>query len=249
MTATRCTLATALPPPYPAAVDVRSPSAAAPTRPSSTSACSSASGSIRSPDAETVADREHRRGGDAVPGGDREHGAGREVERDRAAAGARRVVVEVGRDHQPDRGAVAGGAQAGEQTRVGRQLALRAERPAGPVPHADRLGDHQRAERQVGERAAAPDPDQPSRAERDQLLGDDRRARAAEAGALDGQRRAVGGRPGVAPEAAMVVEHLRPVEQLLGQSQRPAGISRQEHALGNGLVRAKMDRACHRWGD
>jgi hypothetical protein len=38
-----------------------------------------------------------------------------------------------------------------------------------------------------------------------------------------------------------VVEHARRVEQLLGQPQRPAGVARQQDALGDVGVRAQVD--------
>jgi hypothetical protein len=43
----------------------------------------------------------------------------------------------------------------------------------------------------------------------------------------------------------MVVEHLGPVEQLLGKPQRTAGIARQEHALGDVGVWAQMYGSRH----
>ena len=39
----------------------------------------------------------------------------------------------------------------------------------------------------------------------------------------------------------MVVEHLRPVDQLLGQSERASGVAGQQDALGDVLVRAKVN--------
>ena len=62
------------------------------------------------------------------------------------------------------------------------------------------------------------DADQPARAERDQLGDDGGGARPAEAGALDGQRRAVGGRPAVAPQPAVVVEHPRSRRSAAGRA-------------------------------
>ena len=59
------------------------------------------------------------------------------------------------------------------------------------------------------ERAAGADADRAARAQLDQLGEHDRRRRPAHAGRLDRQRPAVGGRAGVAPQAAVVVEHPR----------------------------------------
>ena len=50
------------------------------------------------------------------------------------------------------------------------------------------------------------------------------------------------GDPAVAPEAAIVVEHLRhPGDQLLGEPERAAGVAGEENALGDGFVRAEVD--------
>ncbi len=45
----------------------------------------------------------------------------------------------------------------------------------------------------------------------------------------------------------MVVEHPRPVDQLLGEAERAAGVAGQQHALGDGLVRLE-DHGCMRHG-
>jgi hypothetical protein len=98
------------------------------------------------------------------------------------------------------------------------QRAARSERPARPVVGEYRLGEHELAEPQLtGERPARPDPQQPPGAQGDQLLRDDRGARAAHPGALDGQQLAVGRRAGVPPQPAVVVEHLGALEQVLGE--------------------------------
>ena len=123
------------------------------------------------------------------------------------------------------------------ERRVRRDPVAGAEGAARAVGGQRGVGDHERAERRRAEAGRGTDADQPARAERDQLGDDGGGARAAEAGALDGQRRAVGGRPAVAPEAAVVVEHPRPVDQLLGEPERAAGVAGQQHALGDGLVR------------
>src|SRR5918995_1323925 len=63
-----------------------------------------------------------------------------------------------------------------------------------------RAGRHERAELELEiERAAGADADERRRAERDQLLADDRRARPAHARGLHRERLAVGGDPRVAP--------------------------------------------------
>ena len=120
----------------------------------------------------------------------------------------------------------------------------RAQRAARAVLGQRGLGGEQLAEREAVGRArrTCPTRSEPARAEHDQLLGHDRRARAAHAGGLDGQRRAVGGHPAVAPQAAVVVEHLAAaVDQLLGEPQRAAGVAGEQDALGDGLVRAEVD--------
>jgi hypothetical protein len=135
-----------------------------------------------------------------------------------------------------------GGAERRQQRGVGGQRRRRAERPAGAV-----VGDRGLREDQVAEaklrcqRAAGADADEPASAEPDQLLGDDRRARTAHARRLDGQQFAVGGRAGIAPEAAVVVEHARLSRELLGQTERATGVSGQQDALGDGRVRAQVN--------
>ena len=69
----------------------------------------------------------------------------------------------------------------------------------------------------------------------------DRRRRAAHAGRLDRQRLAVGRRAGVAPQAAVVVEHARLDEQRLRQRERAPGIAGQQHALGERRGRVQVD--------
>jgi hypothetical protein len=46
-----------------------------------------------------------------------------------------------------------------------------------------------------------------------------------------------------------VVEHLRSVEQLLGEPQGAPGIAREQHPLGDGGVGAEMDGAKHAFGE
>ena len=156
-----------------------------------------------------------------------------------APPGRVRVVEEVGGDDEP-------GArlQAALQDGVGAQRAGGAERAARAVLGQRRLGGQQLPERElVRERAARPHAHEAAGAELDELLDHDRRAGAAHAGGLHRQRLAVVGDPAVAPEAAVVVEHLRrPVDQLLRQPQRAPGIAGQQHALGDVGVRAQVDR-------
>ena len=80
------------------------------------------------------------------------------------------------------------------------------------------------------QRATGPHADQALRAEVDQLGDDDRRARAAHARALDGQRLAVVRRARIAPQTAVVVEHRRGIEQRLGEQQRSPGIAGEQDA-------------------
>ena len=120
------------------------------------------------------------------------------------------------------------------------------------VPSAlERLGDdEQLTEHERGvQRAAGPDPDHRPRSEVVQLRDHDRRAGATHAGALDGQRLAVGRRARVAPQAAVVVEHLRRLEQRLGQPQRAPGIAGEQNALGQGRGGVQMDRRAHEVGE
>ena len=142
------------------------------------------------------------------------------------------AVKEVaGRDR---RRACAGSHQPLEQLGVGRQGSVGAEGSAGPVGGEHRRGGEQSPELELRiERAACADPDQLGRAERDQLLADDRRTRPAHAGGLHGQRLAVRRDPGVAPQSTRVVEHLRRcLEQHLGHGERTPRIARQQNPLG-----------------
>ena len=83
-----------------------------------------------------------------------------------------------------------------------------------------------------------------SRAELDELLDHDRRARPAHAGAWIVSGSPSARRARVAPQPAVVVEHLRLVEQRLGEQQRAAGVARQQHALGQLGGGVQVDR---RW--
>ena len=85
----------------------------------------------------------------------------------------------------------------------------------------------------------------PARPELDQLGDDDRRARSAHAGALDREQPAVVGGAGVAPQAAVVVEHLRLVEQRLGKQQRATRVAGEQHPRGELGGRMEVDRPGH----
>jgi hypothetical protein len=129
-----------------------------------------------------------------------------------------------------------------QQRGVGGQRPRRAERAAGTVLGDRGLGEDQVAEAQLGlQRAAGADADEPLGPEPDQLLGDDRRARAAHSRRLDGQQFAVGRGSGVAPEAAVVVEHARLIGELLRQTERATGVAGQQDALRDGGVRAQVN--------
>ena len=78
-----------------------------------------------------------------------------------------------------------------------------------------------------------------------QLGHDDGRARPADAGALDGERRAVERDARVAPEATVMVEHPRRlVEEHARERERLTGIVGQERALGQvgGRVQVRHGR-------
>ena len=78
-----------------------------------------------------------------------------------------------------------------------------------------------------------------------QLADDDGRARAADAGALDGERSAVERDAGVAPEPAVMVEHPRRlVEEHARERERLARVVGQQRALGQlgGRVQVRHGR-------
>ena len=58
-----------------------------------------------------------------------------------------------------------------------------------------------------------------------------------------------GASPGVAPQAAVVVEHQRLLQQRLGQRERATGVAGQQHALGQRRRRAQVDRGSRRGRD
>jgi hypothetical protein len=150
-----------------------------------------------------------------------------------------RVVEQVGRGDQRRRPGHA--LERRRQPRVGLRPLAAPEGAARPVVAERRPGHHQRAERLAGEPAAGADPDEPPRAEPDQLFGHDRGAGAAHAGALDREQAAVGRRAGVAPQPAVGVEHPdRRREQVLREPQRAAGVAGQQHALGDVAVRLQV---------
>jgi hypothetical protein len=174
----------------------------------------------------------------------REHRGGSEVARDRSGLGPRgrqHRVVDVGRRDQRARGRSAGRERPGKRV-VRLDTIARSERAARTVGRQRRLRDDDRAERRRAERGRRADPYEPAGAERDQLGDDGRGARPAEAGALDRQRGVVERHPRVAPESAVVVEHARAVDQLRRQPQRPPRIAREQHALGDRLVRLQDHR-------
>ena len=76
----------------------------------------------------------------------------------------------------------------------------------------------------------------------------DRGGGAAHPGRLDRERLAVGGGAGVAPQAAVVVEHAGLLQQRLGQHQRPAGVAGEQHPLGQGGGRAQVQGLAGRQG-
>ena len=177
---------------------------------------------------------------------DGEQRGGLHLDGDRARRAGRRVrVVEQVDAH--DRAGLRLGRGADQrlgEPRVGEHAIPGGELARGAV-EADRLArDHQLAERETRlQRAAGADADRAPRAELDQLCQDDRRRGAAHARGLDRQRRAVGARgTGVAPEAAVVVEHQRLLQQRLRECQRAPGVAGQEDALGQRRGGAQVDR-------
>ena len=185
---------------------------------------------------------------------DREQRGGLHLDRERARGrrGGMRVVEQVDADDRADMDAARRGAhvrpprslQRLGELRVGEHTISCEERPRGAVEADGLARDHEVAEREVRrERAAGADADQPPRAERDQLRQDDRRRGAAHARRLDRERLAVGARgAGVAPEAAMVVEHQRLLQQRLRERERAPGVAGQQHPLGQRRGRAQVDR-------
>ena len=170
-----------------------------------------------------------------------EHRGGREVARERARrrpGGGEHRVVDVGRGDEPARARRAG--RSGQRRGEPLSAVTRPRAPSArlaPSRGDRRVGHDERADRRRPEPGGGAHADQPPRAERDQLRDHRRRARPAEPGALDRQRRAVRGRPAVAPEPAVVVEHARSVDQLLREPERAAGVAGQQHALRDRLVR------------
>ena len=84
-----------------------------------------------------------------------------------------------------------------------------------------------------GERGAGADPDRPPHAQLGQVGQHQRGARPAHPGRLDRQRPARRRLARVAPQPAGVVAHLRLLEQLLGQQQRPPGVADEERGGGD----------------
>ena len=82
--------------------------------------------------------------------------------------------------------------------------------------------------RRRARRGAGADPDRPPQPELGQLADDDRGARAADPGRLDGQLRAARRLAVIAPEAAVVVAHPRLDQQALGDRERPGGVAAEQ---------------------
>ena len=147
----------------------------------------------------------------------------------------RRAVVEESVDTTAPVGrrAVAGGLQRRLEVLVAGDTLGRAQRPARAVG-GDRLSRDQQFARAPA-RARAPRTSRPgsaagrraSPAPRSRSPHSGRPCRCSGSSAARRRRRS-----GVAPQAAVVVEHLRLVEQRLGEQQRPAGIAGQQHPLG-----------------
>ena len=134
-------------------------------------------------------------GGRSRPPSPRPRRRARPTPRPLPRAGRRR-----GRSWPPSPGRAPASTSRVEQAGVRLERAVRAERRARAVGRQHRLGGEQRAEldRRI-ERSAGPDPDQRPRAQRDQLLAHDRRARPAHAGGLHREQLAVRRGAGVAP--------------------------------------------------
>ncbi len=191
---------------------------------------------------DAVGDDQHAARRDAAAAGDREQRGRLHLDRGRARRDPRLrarglgVVEEVGRGDERRRARHA--LERRGQLAVGVGALSAAERPARPVGAQRRAGHEQRAElAPARQQPARPHPHEPPRAEPDQLLRDDRRARPAHPGALDRQRLAVGRGARVAPQPAVRVEHLhRRGEQVLREPQRAAGIAGEQRALRDGRV-------------
>ena len=107
----------------------------------------------------------------------------------------------------------------------------RAERSARAIGRQRRLGDDEVAEREIGmQRPARADADRLLEPEIAELLKHDRGARPAHPGALDRQRLAVRGGARIAPQPAVVVEHLGLREQQLGECEGAARVAGQQCA-------------------
>src|SRR5204863_10049252 len=93
------------------------------------------------------------------------------------------------------------------------------------------------------ERAAGTDPDRAAHPELGELLEDDRRARPTHPCRLDAQGPPGGRLPRVPPEPASVVAHPGLGEQLLGEGERPAGITGEQRVLR--VVGARPEMVWH----
>ena len=183
---------------------VRRRSARAASSPSRCSASRSASGSIRPPLGEQqVGDEQQRRGREAAPRGQREQRRGLHLDRERAVGEPAllgvpaAVVEEVGRDDRTRRRAAvrrrpssrASSSGVGGDPRRRRRARGWSRRRRSPRSTIS----SRRAPSAAPSAAAGADAQERPGAELDQLGDHDRGARAAHAGALDRQRRAVGG--------------------------------------------------------
>ena len=136
---------------------------------------------------------------------------------------------------------VAGGQQAAAvalqrrgERRVGLDALAGAQGPARPVARDHRAGRHELAGAQRAvEGPRPPDAHRAAQAQALQVGHDDGGAGPADAGALDGERRAVQRDARVAPQAAVVVEHPRRLAvEHARQGEGLAGIVGQQRALG-----------------
>ena len=154
-----------------------------------------------------------------------------------------RVVEEVGADHGR-RAARRPPTSRCEQPGVGAERAVGAQRRARAVGRQHALGGHQVAQLEVVGRARRRCRSGPGGARRARSAPRPRSPRSARpcrwTGSVSGSPSAA--TPGVAPQPAVVVEHLRAVEQRLGHGERAVGVAGQQHALGEVGGRAQVDR-------
>ena len=225
------------------------PSAPAPTRPSRSAARSSASASIRRALAvgvEDVGDRQQAGDADPAQLADAQQRRGLHLDRQRAgraprARARRRRGRRRGRSWRSARCARAR-RRAPSPAAACSAATSPASAATSPSAPSARLAPSPASAasamtRSPSARSPSSAPHVPTRiarceAEVAELLEHDRRARPAHPGALDRQRLAVGGAPRVAPQAAVVVEHLRLGEHELGERERAARVAGQQRARG-----------------